>query len=350
MIGYDVVYDDGDRESGVAAELIRPIIRESSRCRPSRAAMAVEPAGEDDGVGICKSKTANWEAGIKVDGERMHLGTYDSPEAAARAYDEKAGARPPRELPARQRAAGQAAEAREDGASSITAAHFVRLAAGGGRRWPLGIWRAPGARKPTWKSSTGAGERSTSVPPSHLGGPNGDAKAREQGGQGDFQRGGEVKAEKNQRRARPAAAPSPRPPAPSPRPRGPSRPPRGSGAPAGFATRAVGVSWRIKVSAVGCSRSRRGRAAAAAATAPCRRTMATVAVISGLYGFIVAFAPLRGARAGGPGASSTASVLVQRPGILSPRARRSWAQQICRAASKREKKNGLAETPDMEEV
>ena len=28
LAGYDVVYDDGDRESGVAAELIRPIIRE----------------------------------------------------------------------------------------------------------------------------------------------------------------------------------------------------------------------------------------------------------------------------------------------------------------------------------
>ena len=54
---------------------------------------AVEAAGEDDFVGIYrKSKTANWEAGIKVNGERMHLGTYDSPEAAARAYDEKARA------------------------------------------------------------------------------------------------------------------------------------------------------------------------------------------------------------------------------------------------------------------
>ena len=95
LIGYDVVYDDGDRESGVAAELIRPIIREFVEMppEPPRPPPGVEPAGEDDFVGIYrKSKTANWEAGIKVNGERMHLGTYDSPEAAARAYDEKARA------------------------------------------------------------------------------------------------------------------------------------------------------------------------------------------------------------------------------------------------------------------
>ena len=93
LIGYDVVYDDGDRESGVAAELIRPIIREFVEMPPEPPRPAVEPAGEDDFVGIYrKSKTANWEAGIKVNGERMHLGTYDSPEAAARAYDEKARA------------------------------------------------------------------------------------------------------------------------------------------------------------------------------------------------------------------------------------------------------------------
>jgi hypothetical protein len=95
LIGYDVVYDDGDRESGVAAELIRPIIREFVEMppEPPRPPPVVEPAGEDDFVGIYrKSKTANWEAGIKVNGERMHLGTYDSPEAAARAYDEKARA------------------------------------------------------------------------------------------------------------------------------------------------------------------------------------------------------------------------------------------------------------------
>ena len=52
----------------------------------------MKAAGEDDFVGITKSKTANWEAGIKVNGERARLGTYDSPEAAARAYDEKARA------------------------------------------------------------------------------------------------------------------------------------------------------------------------------------------------------------------------------------------------------------------
>ena len=94
LIGYDVVYDDGDRESGVAAELIRPIIREFVELPPEPPRPpAVEPAAEDDFVGIYrKSKTANWEAGIKVNGERMHLGTYDSPEAAARAYDDKARA------------------------------------------------------------------------------------------------------------------------------------------------------------------------------------------------------------------------------------------------------------------
>ena len=75
--------------------MIRPIIREFVEMppEPPRPPPAVEPAGEDDFVGIYrKSKTANWEAGIKVNGERMHLGTYDSPEAAARAYDEKARA------------------------------------------------------------------------------------------------------------------------------------------------------------------------------------------------------------------------------------------------------------------
>ena len=84
----------------------------------------------------------------------------------------------------------------------------------------VGIWRAPGARKPTWKSSiTVAGEKV------HLGSFSDpvaaaqayDAKAREQGRPVNFPRDGEVKAEKNQRRARPAAAPSPRAPAPSPR-------------------------------------------------------------------------------------------------------------------------------------
>ena len=162
LIGYDVVYDDGDRESGVAAELIRPIIREFVEMPPEPPPPAVEPAGEDDFVGIYrKSKTANWEAGIKVNGERMHLGTYDCPEAAARAYDEGPRPRPPRELPARRRAAGEeAAEAREDALNPAHhrlpeeeeehlagAGHFVRrLPAArwrGGRRWLRGhlAWR-----------------------------------------------------------------------------------------------------------------------------------------------------------------------------------------------------------------
>ena len=227
LIGYDVVYDDGDRESGVAAELIRPIIREFVEMppEPPRPPPAVEPAGEDDFVGIYrKSKTANWEAGIKVNGERMHLGTYDSPEAAARAYDEKARAhgRPvnfPRD--GEQQAKKQRKRART--APPASPPQHILF----GSPLPeeeedgfVGIWRAPGARKPTWKSSiTVAGEKV------HLGSFSDpisaaqayDAKAREQGRPVNFPRDGEVKAEKNQRRARPAAAPSPRPPAPSPR-------------------------------------------------------------------------------------------------------------------------------------
>ena len=219
LIGYDVVYDDGDRESGVAAELIRPIIREFVEMppEPPRPPPAVEPAGEDDFVGIYrKSKTANWEAGIKVNGERMHLGTYDSPEAAARAYDEKARAhgRPvnfPRD--GEQQAKKQRKRART--APPASPPQHILF----GSPLPeeeedgfVGIWRAPGARKPTWKSSiTVAGEKV------HLGSFSDpisaaqayDAKAREQGRPVNFPRDGEVKAEKNQRRARPAAAPSP---------------------------------------------------------------------------------------------------------------------------------------------
>ena len=226
LIGYDVVYDDGDRESGVAAELIRPIIREFVEMppEPPRPPPAVEAAGEDDFVGIYrKSKTANWEAGIKVNGERMHLGTYDSPEAAARAYDEKARAhgRPvnfPRD--GEQQAKKQRKRARTAPQSPPQHILFGSPLPEEDDDGLVGIWRAPGARKPTWKSSiTVAGEKV------HLGSFSDpisaaqayDAKAREQGRPVNFPRDGEVKAEKNQRRARPAAAPSPRAPAPSPR-------------------------------------------------------------------------------------------------------------------------------------
>ena len=226
LIGYDVVYDDGDRESGVAAELIRPIIREFVEMppEPPRPPPAVEAAGEDDFVGIYrKSKTANWEAGIKVNGERMHLGTYDSPEAAARAYDEKARAHGrPVNFP---RAGEQQAKKQRKRARTAPQSPPQHILFGS----PLpeeeedgfvGIWRAPGARKPTWKSSiTVAGEKvhlgSFSDPVSAAQAY--DAKAREQGRPVNFPRDGEVKAEKNQRRARPAAAPAPRAPAPSPR-------------------------------------------------------------------------------------------------------------------------------------
>ena len=225
LIGYDVVYDDGDRESGVAAELIRPIIREFVELPPEPPRPpAVEPAAEDDFVGIYrKSKTANWEAGIKVNGERMHLGTYDSPEAAARAYDEKARAHGrPVNFPrgGEQQAKKQRKRARTAPQSPPQHILFGSPLPEEEEDGFVGIWRAPGARKPTWKSSiTVAGEKV------HLGSFSDpvaaaqayDAKAREQGRPVNFPRDGEVKAEKNQRRARPAVAPSPRAPAPSPR-------------------------------------------------------------------------------------------------------------------------------------
>jgi len=250
LIGYDLVYDDGDRESGVAAEMIRPIIREFVELPPApvvaprpelpydRAAGAVGAYDDHEFVGIYrKSKTANWEAGIKVEGERMHLGTFASPALAAAAYDAKArtigravnfpraGEQQAKKQRGRKRAKTVAPASPPQHILFGSPQHVLfgsppEAPAADDDGGFVGIWRAKGAKTPTWKTSITIDGGKVHL--GSFGDPTAaaqayDARAREQGRPVNFPRDGEAKAEKKQRAARADAAPSPRAPAPSPR-------------------------------------------------------------------------------------------------------------------------------------